>query len=107
MNSQEFLQKENQMLRQRMLALELEIVALNHIATAIDKCKDAEDLTTIALLMDRQTGKSCGEIDIEKGNTHVFVRNNTSEISGHIRYNTLLEAYQELSQTYTIKFIYE
>lgn len=106
MNSQEFLQKENQMLRQRMLALELEIVALNHIAEAIDKYKDTEDFVTIALLYNEQ-GKACGEIDLEKGNTHVFMRNTANEVSGHLRYNTLLGAYQELSKTYTIKFIYE
>lgn len=104
---QDFLIKENQMLRQRMLALELELVALNHVATALDKYKDANDFVTIALLYNKQTNKVCGEIDLEEGNTHVFMRSNTREVSAHIRYNSLLEAYQELSKTYNIKFIYE
>jgi hypothetical protein len=104
MNSQEFLTKENQMLRARVQQLEKQLLVLDRIITAMDKYRDMDEFITVAVLYKNNTKH--GEIDLKNNHVHVFVRDNEESVyNNHIRYTSLLEAYQFLFKDYNIQFI--
>lgn len=104
MNSQEFLKKENQALRERVLTLLEKVRVLDTILLLTLRYKDAEDFITVANLF--KSGTKHGEIDLKNGEAHVFVRDNEESIyNNHVHYPSLLEAYELLSKDYNIQFI--
>lgn len=104
MNNQQFLKKENEMLRQRIQQLERQLLVLDRIITAMDKYRDIDDFNTVAVLY--KNGIKHGEIDLKNNSVHVFVWDNEESIySNHIRYGSLIEAVQMLARDYSVQFI--
>lgn len=104
MNSQEFLEKENRALRERVIALLEKVRVLDTILLLTLRYKDADNFVTVATLF--KNGTRYGEIDLKNGEVHAFVRDNEESIyNNHVRYTSLLEAYELLSKNYNIQFI--